>query len=427
MAAFKFNLQQLDLLGAYDRYTKELEEQKKDELYENKLVEQEVDNFVKYYNPKSLRESDSPLLYNEFKNYETAAKALNKARRTGNVDEINKYRKSMQDATVNMGDLYSQSTIAKKVAADLAVLKDQERKGLIAIDDKDYANKFKLFTTGSIDDIKKNYGKADTWGSAMIGVEYDNNKFNSDFSKTKTVFNQNKANYTKSLSPVTYETRKSGTGKEYKVPVYEVVPNYNNALEYAMKQPEAMKKKVLQQFNSELAQGGAVGDIARLRQSKIASIFNKPADQLTGNELLAYSIAGDSRREISDKDDKSIREDINKAATLEYQKERDASRLALGYARIAASKKAKEEKLEQKDINAVINYYKKINDNWNDVNGDLRPEKDSRDSFKQFKAQVDSKVLDFIHKAVPGSKTSDEVLNNVLNGYMRQMESSFPK
>jgi tetratricopeptide (TPR) repeat protein len=31
MAAFKFNLQQLDILGAYDRYTKELEEQKKEE------------------------------------------------------------------------------------------------------------------------------------------------------------------------------------------------------------------------------------------------------------------------------------------------------------------------------------------------------------------------------------------------------------
>ena len=62
MAAFKFNLQQLDVLGAYDRYTKELEEQKKEELYQNKLVDQQVDDFTRYYNPNSLRENDKPLL-----------------------------------------------------------------------------------------------------------------------------------------------------------------------------------------------------------------------------------------------------------------------------------------------------------------------------------------------------------------------------
>jgi hypothetical protein len=47
MAAFKFNLQQLDVLGAYDRYIKELEEQKKEELYDNKLVDQQVDDFTR--------------------------------------------------------------------------------------------------------------------------------------------------------------------------------------------------------------------------------------------------------------------------------------------------------------------------------------------------------------------------------------------
>jgi hypothetical protein len=427
MAAFKFNLQQLDILGAYDRYTKELEERKKEELYENKLVEQQVDDFTRYYNPKSIRENDLPLLQGSFKNYETAAKQLNKARRIGNVDEINKNRDVMQKAIADMGDVYNKSVIAKKVAADLAVLKDQERKGNIVIDSSNYKNNFNAFTAGNLNEIEKTFGKPDTWGNVMTDVEYSNNKFNDGLAKTITAFNSNKNNYTKSLSPVTYETRKFGTGKEYKVPVYEVIPDYNKALQLAMVQNDSMKKKALQQFNTELAQGGTIGDIARLKQNKIATIFKKTPDQLTADDLLAYSIAGDSKREISDKDEKSIKDDITKAATLEYQKERDAKRLELGYARIGASKKAKEEKLEQKDINSVINYYKKINDTWNDENGNLLTTKEHLDRFKAFKGQVASKVLDFIYKNIPAAKTSDDVLNNALNGYMRQMESSFPR
>jgi hypothetical protein len=427
MAAFKFNLQQLDILGAYDRYTKELEERKKEELYENKLVEQQVDDFTRYYNPKSIRENDLPLLQGSFKNYETAAKQLNKARRIGNVDEINKNRDVMQKAIADMGDVYNKSVIAKKVAADLAVLKDQERKGNIVIDSSNYKNNFNAFTAGNLNEIEKTFGKPDTWGNVMTDVEYSNNKFNDGLAKTITAFNSNKNNYTKSLSPVTYETRKFGTGKEYKVPVYEVIPDYNKALQLAMVQNDSMKKKALQQFNTELAQGGTIGDIARLKQNKIATIFKKTPDQLTADDLLAYSIAGDSKREISDKDEKSIKDDITKAATLEYQKERDAKRIALGYARIDASKKAKEEKLEQKDINSVINYYKKINDTWNDENGNLLTTKEHLDRFKAFKGQVASNVLDFIYKNIPAAKTSDDVLNNALNGYMRQMESSFPK
>jgi hypothetical protein len=333
----------------------------------------------------------------------------------------------MQKAIADMGDVYNKSVIAKKVAADLAVLKDQERKGNIVIDSSNYKNNFNAFTAGNLNEIEKTFGKPDTWGNVMTDVEYSNNKFNDGLAKTITAFNSNKNNYTKSLSPVTYETRKFGTGKEYKVPVYEVIPDYNKALQLAMVQNDSMKKKALQQFNTELAQGGTIGDIARLKQNKIATIFKKTPDQLTADDLLAYSIAGDSKREISDKDEKSIKDDITKAATLEYQKERDAKRLALGYARIDASKKAKEEKLEQKDINSVINYYKKINDTWNDANGDLLTDKEHLDRFKAFKGQVASNVLDFIYKNIPAAKTSDDVLNNALNGYMRQMESSFPK
>jgi hypothetical protein len=422
MAAFKFNLQQLDLLGAYDRYTKELEDQKKEEIYENKLVEQEVDNFVKYYNPKSLRENDSPLLYNEFKNYETAAKALNKARRTGNVDEINKYRKSMQDATVNMGDLYNQSTIAKKVAADLAVFKDQERKGLIAIDDKDYNDKFTLFTTGSLNDIKNKFGKADTWGSVMTGVEYDNNKYNESLGKTITAFNSNKNNYITGTAPVEYQTQKLENGDDFKIPVFEKVPDYNKALQLAMVQPEAMKKKVFQQFNAELAQGGTISDIARIRQDKVAKIFKKTPDQLTADDLLAYQIAGDARKEADFKQGKAVWQMNMDEAKFKYKQELDKKKAEI--AKIKAANKGKGDsggKITNMELTLLTNYYKESKDNFTNPQGVLI----NAAALNTFLEGVDPKIVGFIHQKAPKTKSDPKEMNKVLQGYMKNPQSLY--
>lgn len=416
MAAFKFNLQQLDLLGAYDRYTKELEEQKKDELYENKLVEQEVDNFVKYYNPKSLRESDSPLLYNEFKNYETAAKALNRARRTGNVDEINKYRKSMQDATVNMGDLYSQSTIAKKVAADLAVLKDQERKGLIAIDDKDYANKFKLFTTGSLDDIKNNYGKADTWGSVMTGVEYDNNKYSQDIAKQINAFNSNKNNFIVSTAPVEYQTQKLDNGEEIKIPVFEKKPDYQKALQLASVMPESAKRKRQQDFNLNLAQGGVNGDIAKATIQKVATVFGKTPDTVTADELLAYQIAGDARKEADFKQGKATWEMNMDNAKFKYKQELDKKKMEIAKEKAASKGK---DKVTNMELVLLTNYYKESKGGFkNPGEGLVDPKK-----FQSFLDGVDPKIIGFIHKAAPKTKTDLNQMYKVLEGYMKNPNS----
>ena len=145
MAAFKFNLQQLDLTGAYDRYLKELEEQKKQEIYDNKLVEQEVNDFTKYYNIKNIRDIDANLLKASFGEYRDAANKFNKATRRGNVDDANANREKMQKATVDMGDIYRRSSSAKTVLADLAVMKKKEINGEIVIDDDEYNKKFTLF------------------------------------------------------------------------------------------------------------------------------------------------------------------------------------------------------------------------------------------------------------------------------------------
>jgi hypothetical protein len=428
MAAFKFNLQQLDVLGAYDRYTKELEERKKEELYENKLVEQQVDDFTKYYNPKSIRENDLPLLQGSFKNYETAAKQLNKARRIGNVDEINKNRDVMQKAIADMGDVYNKSVIAKKVAADMSVLKDQERKGLIVIDDNNYKNYFNLFTAGKLNDIENTeingvkLGKPDTWGNVMTGIEYNNNKFNESLGKTITAFNSNKNNYITSTAPVEFQTQKLATGDEFKIPVFEKTPDYNKALQLAMVQPEAMKKKIFQQFNSDLAQGGTISDISRIKQTKIATIFGKTPDQLTADDLLAYSIAGDSRREADFKQGKATWQMAMDERKFDYKQKLDAEKIKAAKAK-AASKGASGGKVNSMEITLLKNYYDASKGDFVDNKGEIKAGKDA--VFQSFLDGIDPKILGFIKKAAPKTATDNKEMNKVLQGYLKNPQSLY--
>jgi hypothetical protein len=422
MAAFKFNLQQLDVLGAYDRYIKELEEQKKEELYDNKLVDQQVDDFTRYYNPKSIRENDLPLLQGSFKSYETAAKQLNKARRIGNVDEINKNRDIMQKAVADMGDVYNKSVIAKKVAADMSVLKDQERKGLIVIDDNNYKNYFNLFTAGNLNDIEKTVGKSDTWANVMTGVEYDNNKFNESLGKTITAFNSNKNNYITSTAPVEFQTQKLATGDEFKIPVFEKTPDYNKALQLAMVQPEAMKKKVFQRFNAELAQGGTIGDVARIKQTKIATAFGKTPEQLTADDLLAYSIAGDARREADFKQGKATWEMAMDERKFAYKQKLDEEKMRLAKFKAANTASNKDKKVSGAEITLLKNYYDSSKGEFTDKGGEGLT---NNTKFQAFLDGVDPKIIGFIHKAAPRTKTDLKEMNKVLYGYMKNPQSLY--
>jgi hypothetical protein len=205
---FRFNLQQVDILGAYDRYEKELDKQKKEELYENKLVEQEVDDFSKYYNPNSIRSIDKPMLQNSFKSYENAAKSLNKARRVGNTDEVNKNREAMQKAIADMGSIYNNSVTARGVAASLGTFKNDERNGKVVIDDEEFNRNWNIFNNGDLRDIEKTYGKSDQWGNVVTGVQYDNNKYSEGLGKAITAFNSNKNNFIQGTKPLEYQTQK---------------------------------------------------------------------------------------------------------------------------------------------------------------------------------------------------------------------------
>lgn len=416
MAAFKFNLQQLDLLGAYDRYTKELEDQKKQELYDNKLVEQEVDDFVKYYNPSSLRDNDKPLLYNEFKSYETSAKALNKARRLGNVDEINKYREQMQKATANMGDLYNKSVNAKKVGADLATLKQQALKGNIVIDDNEYKNKFTLFTTGNLNDIEKTFGKPDTWGNVMTGVEYDNNKYTDDIYKAKTAFSKNPVGF--KITPTgKYEEEKLPDGRVVKLyPIVEKAPVYEEALKIASLQNDATKRKALQEFKQTIAQGGPYADIAILKQNKIASAFKVAPENITADMLLAFTIAPEPIQEADKKAgiDK-WKMDIQESQ-FKYKQELDKKKIEIAKARAANKGK---DKMTGIELGLFTNYYKESKGNFSNSKGLTNVA-----AFQEF-LNGEPKMKEFMNKLAPKTKTDPNEAFRVLEGYMKNPQSLY--
>jgi hypothetical protein len=423
MAAFKFNLQQLDVLGAYDRYTKELEERKKEELYENKLIDQQVDDFNRYYNPKSIRQNDLPLLQGSFTRYKNAAVDLNKARRLGNVDDINKNRDIMQKAVADMGDVYDNSVLAKGIASNLSRLQKMQEEGKIVIDNEKFNNDWGAFTNASLDTIKNKYGNRDTWGNVVTGVEYDNNKFNESLGKTITAFNSNKNNYIASTAPVEFQIQKLATGDEFKIPVFEKTPDYNKALQLAVVQAEPMKRKIFQQFNTELAQGGTIGDIARLKQNKIATIFKKTPDQLTADDLLAYSIAGDTRREADFKQGKATWEMAMDERKFAYKQKLDEEKMRFNKLKLANKPAGAGGKVNNMEITLLKNYYDASKGDFTDNSGNIKPGKEV--VFKSFLEGIDPKIIGFIQKAAPKTATDIKEMNKVLQGYMKNPQSLY--
>jgi len=435
MAAFKFNLQQLDLTGAYDRYLKELEEQKKQEIYDNKLVEQEVNDFTKYYNIKNIRDIDANLLKTSFGEYRDAANKFNKATRRGNVDEANANREKMQKATVDMGDIYRRSSSAKTVLADLASMKKKEINGELVIDDDEYNKKFTLFKTGNLDDIATNYGTEDTWGDVVNSVSLNNNKYNQGLAKSINAFQlpsvsiDKNQNFIKTGTPVSYEVRKLANGDEVKYPVYEYKPDYQKALVQASLQPESYKKKTMSDINATIAQGGVNGDVAKQILQKAATAFGKAPESVTADELLAYKIAGETRKDIDEKEGMSIYELNIKNAQIKYKKELDDKKLQIAKARAANKGKGGSGKITAAEITAVKNYYDASKGDFTDNSGNIKPGKEALfQSWVNGLTEPDgtpSKVIQFFHKVAPKSKTDPKELNKVFQGYMKNPQSLY--
>lgn len=436
MAAFKFNLQQLDLTGAYDRYLKELEEQKKQEIYDNKLVEQEIDDYNKYYSTKNMRDQEVPLLKSSFNEFKNASNGYNKAIRMGDVDGANAFLEKKRRATLDMGNIYQNSAIAKNVFGELSNVKKKEINGELVIDDENFSKKIKLFSSGSLEDIKELYGSSDTWGDIPNTVSLNNNKYNQGVVKQINAFQlpsvsiDKNQNFIKTGTPVSYEVRKLANGDEVRYPVYEYKPDYQKALVQSSLNPESYKRKTLIDMNADIAKGGVDGDVAKQTLRKVATAFGKTStDLVTADELFAYKIAGETRKDIDEKEGMSIYELNIKNAQIKYKKELDDKKIEIQKARAANKGKGGGGKVTAQEITLVKNYYDASKGDFADNQGNLKPGKEAVfQSFLSGLTEADgtpNKVIQFFHKVAPKSKTDIKEMNKVFQGYMKNPQSLY--
>lgn len=101
------------------------------------LLESQIDDFQKNYNPNKLRDQDLPAFANAFKNYKEAALRYSKLNRGGGRTEEIAAASTLKDRALNeMNDLYRKSTIASSKEAEYTDwMKNARVKGYMIPDD----------------------------------------------------------------------------------------------------------------------------------------------------------------------------------------------------------------------------------------------------------------------------------------------------
>jgi hypothetical protein len=100
------------LVNAYDRAAQI-------RLQQDQMMQAQIDDFQKNYNPNKLRDQDLPVFASAFKNYKEAALRYSRLNRSGAKPEEIAAASAIKDRTLNeMNDLYKKSTIASSREAE---------------------------------------------------------------------------------------------------------------------------------------------------------------------------------------------------------------------------------------------------------------------------------------------------------------------
>ncbi len=100
------------LVNAYDRAAQI-------RLQQDQMMQAQIDDFQKNYNPNKLRDQDLPVFASAFKNYKEAALRYSRLNRSGAKPEEIAAASVIKDRTLNeMNDLYKKSTIASSREAE---------------------------------------------------------------------------------------------------------------------------------------------------------------------------------------------------------------------------------------------------------------------------------------------------------------------
>jgi ABC-type transport system involved in cytochrome bd biosynthesis fused ATPase/permease subunit len=163
--------------------------------------------------------------------------------------------------------------------------------------------------------------------------------------------------------------------------------------------------------------------VAKQILQKAATAFGKAPESITADELLAYKIAGETRKDIDEKEGMSIYELNIKNAQIKYKKELDDKKLQIAKARAANKGKGGSGKVTAMEITLLKNYYDASKGDFTDNAGNIKAGKDA--VFQSFLQGIDPRILGFIQKAAPKTATDLKEMNKVLQGYMKNPTSLY--
>jgi hypothetical protein len=109
----------VDLSGATQAIGNAMAQVTQMRLQQDQMMQAQIDDFQKNYNPNKLRDQDLPVFASAFKNYKEAALRYSRLNRSGAKPEEIAAASAIKDRTLNeMNDLYKKSTIASSREAE---------------------------------------------------------------------------------------------------------------------------------------------------------------------------------------------------------------------------------------------------------------------------------------------------------------------
>ena len=257
---------------------------------QDQLVQSQIDEFQKNYNPNKLREQDLPAFTMAFKEYKDAALRFSRLNRGGGKPEEVAVASKLKDKALNeMNDLYRKSTVAAGQQADYADYIRNARLRGYAIP-KSVNDIYMGLNNSSIKDVNvENIPTA--WSNPLVAQEVDYDKLN------KFIDANIGKQQTKSISykPGTYLGKTAGGKDLYgKIPVATIYRDANktsNALQlYATAHPEV--DNAAKESYEQLAMGLQSGDETSIQRfNTIKSSLGLPPTA-TIKDINKYQVLG---------------------------------------------------------------------------------------------------------------------------------------
>lgn len=271
------------LVNAYDRAAQMKYQQ-------DQVVQAQIDDFQKNYNPNKLRDQDLPAFTNAFKQYKEAALRYSRLNRGGGKPEEVAVANTLKDKALNeMNDLYRKSTVAAGHQAEYAdYIRNARLRGYSI--PQSVNDVYMGLNNSSIKDINTD-NIPSAWSNPLVAQEVDYDKL-SKFIDANIGKQQSKSI---TYKPGTYLGKTAGGKDLYgKIPVATISRDANktsNALQlYASAHPEV--DNAAKESYEQLALGLQNGDESSIQRFNTIKTTLGLAPTATIKDINKYQVLG---------------------------------------------------------------------------------------------------------------------------------------